>query len=180
LTPKQELADFLGNQGWRWLDYGKYAPAVKAYAWASALYPESMVNQYRLAITMDKWAVQLNERKPPDFPPLVIHWPRCLSPATLPERIKQDMLGLELTEKLLDDPAHNLCWWEPMRRSLPVYRPLAVEVNYGTDGFEVRFRLPSYNVCRWDPMRRGLKVCRPLAVEMNCGIEGIEVGFRLP
>jgi hypothetical protein len=142
LTPRQELAVFLCQRAFRWLDFGDYWPAVEPFAWACALYPGNVSMKRRLAGTIRAWDEVLAKAVPRGFPPLtVLNWPPRRFPQTLAEETERQILRLQAVEAILCHPDHRRDWWEPLRRGQCVLRrPVAAAVVFGESDFEVRFR----------------------------------------
>jgi hypothetical protein len=116
MTAKQVLSTFLRERGHCWLDLGNHRRAVESFAWASALHPENRATWNTLITHMDEWHRQLERLKPQSFPQLSFIWSKRRFASTLPQDVERDVLGLEITENLLNDPELERRWWSGLRR----------------------------------------------------------------
>jgi hypothetical protein len=123
LSPRQELACFLGTRAFRWLDLGNYQEAVESFIWASSLNLENKLAGFCTVTIMDKWHQHLQDSLPPNFPKLDIKLPPRRF-ANVPHWVEAQAIGLETMEKVLQEPEHQT-WWEMLRQS-PHSRPLEV------------------------------------------------------
>lgn len=130
LTPREELASFLAERGFRWLDYGRYRKGVEAMAWASALAPANLLLRTRLKTTMKEWEIAERRQAPRDFPQVQVRAPERRFPSALPREIEDHILTLEATENLLRDAEFEQRWWGPMRAG---HRPARAPVRALTD-----------------------------------------------
>lgn len=119
LTPRQELAGFLAERGFRWLDFGRYRRAVEGFAWARVLHPENAAYRMTLARQMDDWDESLRRQTPSRFPEFDITWPPRRYPDALPEILEQGIIALEAKENVLRNAEHEREWWGPLRRGEP-------------------------------------------------------------
>jgi hypothetical protein len=141
MTPRQELADFLGCRGHRWVDLTVYRRAVESFAWASVLAPQNEAYLSTAWILMNRWREAMNLRKPASFPEIYTGVGERRYPECLPGNVELSILGLEAVETLLMDPRHEREWWGPLRRGLGPEVPSAAFVDFVSDtSYHVRFK----------------------------------------
>jgi hypothetical protein len=133
MTPREELADFLTQRGFRWLELGKLRQAVEAFGFAYGLAPHNRGYHNTLGRTLLAWRTEVEARKPGLFPALYVEQEtRRLFPICLAQEIERDILALVATERLLDAPEFERRWWGPLRQGMVPERPIPV-------AFEARF-----------------------------------------
>jgi hypothetical protein len=133
-TPREELAEFINQRGWCWLDAGKHRQAVDCFAWACALMPGDDLQLRSLECGADPWREELLRQMPCGFPPVTIDFRSRRYPDTLPVHIEREIIHLETLENLLGDPIHERNWWQPLRNGLsPVRRLNRITVRYEND-----------------------------------------------
>jgi hypothetical protein len=121
-TPREELAWFLVQRGWRWLDVKNYREAAEAYLWATELSPDNL-GFGRNAITVLKmWGDHLKASLPAYWPDLVVRFPAARRFPSVPASMEREFISWEVAETVLRDPRHEAQWWGPMRAS-PGWRP---------------------------------------------------------
>lgn len=140
MTPQQELAFFLMERGFRWLDYQNHRRAVEAMAWSCSLVPDNAFYLNRLISTMNDWRRALLKRRPTVFPEMLIQYSERRFPSSLPLDIEQDLLGLEALENMLNDKDQEERWWKPMRwgqppsivprKALIDFTPVSCDIRY--------------------------------------------------
>jgi len=137
-TPAEELAAFLSQRSARWRDEGRKRLEVEALAWANGLSPQNRFYREFLMRAMRGWHDQLQAMMPPDFPVLFLQSAIRKFPEGLPPDLERDIVGLTVTEFLLNDPINNERWWEPMRRgvSLPG-RPTRIIIHSTPHGYHI-------------------------------------------
>lgn len=141
LTPKEELALFLENRAYCWLDLEQHRQAVYALIPACALDPcPGSFNT--LALFLGQWHDRLMRQRPPVMPALTIQLPpRQFFPA-LPEELERRLLHVNALDLLLQKPEYRQRWWDPMRQRfghLPADLPGQIVVQYRTDGVDIVF-----------------------------------------
>jgi hypothetical protein len=131
LTPREELADFITQRGFRWLELGKMRQAVEAFGFAYGLAPHNRGYHNTLARTLQTWHNEIEARKPPRFPALRFRPspPPRLYPFGLAEGIERDILGMMAQECLLNAADLNQQWWEPLRRGILPARPVPIAID---------------------------------------------------
>jgi hypothetical protein len=67
LTPREELADFLGARALCWDDCGNRPKALEAMVFAHGLWPENAMMRNWIRREMTRWKQELDERKPRGF-----------------------------------------------------------------------------------------------------------------
>lgn len=139
-TPRQELAGFLNERGWLWVEHGCYCHGIFALAWANALAPNNVWLLGSLGKAMDLWHAELGRRAPPGFPPVTILTTGRLFPESLPERIEHDIMHLEVVEKVLRCPIREQHYWAPLRHGMALARkPSEIVAEHADGRFNVRF-----------------------------------------
>ena len=119
MTPKHELAEFLGLRGHRWLDCGNYRRAVEAFASAFAAFPENQAVWNTMGRTFDGWHAELCRRGDYPFPQVVLQPSAQQLPEGLPAKVESDFCRLQVVENLLNDPEFDRTWWAPLRTGVP-------------------------------------------------------------
>jgi hypothetical protein len=117
LTPRQELAHFLGQRGLCWLDAGNRRKAAESFVWAFALYPQNRLLWNTICRVMDEWHRELQARMPPRFPGIRFQkgCPRRF-PSSIPMDVETDFAYLDVVDNLLNDAPLDHCWWQPLRQ----------------------------------------------------------------
>jgi hypothetical protein len=132
-TPQMELSGFLAERGLRLHELGMTRAAVEALVWAHALNAENDVLAGLIGEVVRRWQADLAARKPPRFPrvggPRQRRWPDTVHPAA-----EGEVLELEATEALLDDPELERRFWGPQRRGEAVAVPSVAEVTFDAEG----------------------------------------------
>lgn len=135
LTPRRELADFLGQRAYLLADLKRYREAIETFLAASALEPEKLTYPHCAVLWLGEWKKHLQAEFPPGFPRRIDvllpinqrRWP------WVDEGIEREVAFLHTTEYCLRHPNHEKWWWGPLREGRPpLYRlPTSMEVNYG-------------------------------------------------
>jgi hypothetical protein len=155
LTPRQELAIFLGQRFHCWRDQRVYRRAVEAIAWASALEPANAFFLNTLKSALNEWKITLDDRQPKCFPKISVAPGRRRFPATLPVDLECYLLSLEAIENMLNDPEKEEQWWEPMRRRQPlVVAPAAAVAEFHSNGCRIRFRFTTLSANSYAETKR--------------------------
>lgn len=135
-TPRQELAIFLNHRGLCWLENNCFREAVGAFANACELDKENWSYSHALVEAMSRWDRHVRARLMIGFPSLTIHFPPPQFPS-LPRDLDRGIIHLMVKENLLNNPTHNIRWWQPLRRD-PAQRPKGlpahITVEYPPDG----------------------------------------------
>jgi hypothetical protein len=134
LTPRQELALFLGHRGWRWQDAYQFWNALEAFALAGELSPRDATYPSCIFGCMHQWKTQLQSQYPPGFPrrvEVLLRPDRRRWPA-MPWEVEREIAALDSTEFCLHEPDHVKWWWEPLRNGKPPLRevPTSMTVDY--------------------------------------------------
>jgi hypothetical protein len=153
MTPREELANFLTQRGWRWRDQGRWRFAVESFAYASGLVPENASYLNTCKGAMNFWLDEIQKRKPPGFPALFIQAHRLLPPGVrgpdrlpherhyppgLPLEMEQELFAREALEDILRHAEFNRAFWEPMRRGVSLPRkPVRVLARLMPEGWNV-------------------------------------------
>jgi hypothetical protein len=123
LSPKQELAGFIEQRGFCWLDLKNYKQAVESFLWASILDSENCVPARLTMMALRQWQNSILANIPPNFPRVDVGWQLQRFPGA-PEHIEEQVNTLEGLQRVLDEPAHQP-WWQSLRQS-PNQRPTGV------------------------------------------------------
>ncbi len=134
MTPREELANFLGDRGCCWRDLGMYRLAAESFAWGGAVAPRNKAYLGSALMMMNRWRDVLNARKPPSFPKIYTGLGERRYPETLPRNIEQGILSLEATEFILTNETHEKAWLGALRKGLPANVPTAAFVDYSPKG----------------------------------------------
>src|SRR5262249_49941230 len=120
MTPREELADFLTQRGFRWLELGRMRQAVEAFGFASGLAPHNRGYHNTLGRTLQTWHGEVLARTPPRFPDLCLKpsSPARLFPSCLARKIEEDILARTAWECLLNAQDLDRDLWGPLRRGL--------------------------------------------------------------
>jgi hypothetical protein len=121
LTPRQEVAAFLDCRGWCAEANGLRRVAVRAYAWACQLDPESCTHERLLVRAMNRWDEELYKLMMPGFPAMEITMPPRLYPSVLLD-LERGIVHLEAKERLLTAPRLIERFWGPLRKD-PTLKP---------------------------------------------------------
>jgi hypothetical protein len=138
MSPGEELANFLCQRAACWGDVRNKRLEVEALAWACALAPHDWFHREYLKRTMNQWHDHLQTLMPPRFPPLFIQSGIRKFPEGLPSDFERDIVGLTVTEFLLNEPSNIERWWEPMRRGVfQANQPTRITVQCTPHGYDV-------------------------------------------
>jgi hypothetical protein len=141
-TPRQELANFLFERGMRWLDLGSRRQAVDALAWSHVAAPENVLSYNRMCHEIDDWNAELEKRKPRQFPVLEFDPWRRRFPDPFKWTVEKDILVLEATENLLNNPHLEARCWAPQRRGQrPAVLPDVAIFRWRDDGCDLELTL---------------------------------------
>lgn len=125
--PRRELASFLSQRAYCWLDLKNYQEASVAFAWANELAPgrhgPGSGGYARLTWqTLRTWHEELQSRLPSRlFPKLDVGLPASQF-AELPRELEREMICQRILQGLLNDPDYERRWWGPLRQ-FPHTRP---------------------------------------------------------
>ena len=129
LTPRQELADFVGRRGFRLLDAGRYEEAVRLMVRAADLHPESDGWSATAEQVSRAWDADLKRRLPPAFPVLRAAFdPNLRELPTVPWWFEQRVRFLRLAERVLADPWHDEWFWSKLRASGGPHRDVPTRI----------------------------------------------------
>ncbi|WP_088254005.1 hypothetical protein [Fimbriiglobus ruber] len=142
LSPRQEVAKFMGQRASCWMREKNYGEAAISFAWATELDPRRQ--QFYLYLTwqsIKKWKETVQSRLPSRlFPNLDLGLP-AQQFRSLSRELEREMIGLRVLEGLLCNPVYERRWWEPLRRC-PTVRPvgmpdiLSVDFRWNRPGHE--------------------------------------------
>jgi hypothetical protein len=137
-TPREELAGFLAQRGHHCWDIGWHREAANAFAWALVLHPEHELLHNNVVQVCNEWGDTLRALQPPGFPRMDVAWPARRFPVPFPKEYERAILGLEGWEKLLNHPAYERDWWEPLRRGQRVAgRPVKVRIVHSQSDCDI-------------------------------------------
>jgi hypothetical protein len=139
-TPREELAGFLGQRAACWQDEGRHRQAVEALAWASCLAPANVAYLSVMKGEMDRWLRGLQARTPPGFPAIFVRAQQRRFPLSFSAFLEKEIMGLEVTENLLNDAEDEQRWWAPLRAgTVPVGLPTTAFADFDEQGCTVHF-----------------------------------------
>jgi hypothetical protein len=142
-SPREELAGFLLQRGIAWAKLKNFAEAVTALAWAHELSPLPQHVQCT-AEAMGEWKRQVQARLPSRlFPKLDLGLPAPHF-RRMPREVERELMGLAVTQRLLDDQRLEARWWRPMRAN-PHERPAELPERISAD-------------CRWSSPGRWVTI----------------------
>ncbi len=140
MTPADELAMFLKERSLYLDETGRSGEAVDAMGWAAALVPANRRMNWLFDKMRGNWSCRLNRRKPPVFPKLFLRTERRRFPECIPIEDEIEVVALEATQNLLDDPRHIDSFWEPQRRGdQRVTVPISADVDWDGAYSTIRF-----------------------------------------
>lgn len=141
MTPREELADFLGTRGHCWLDSDSYQRAVESFVWAIAVAPRNQAYLGSVWRTLNDWRDALNARKPSSFPEIYMGLGERRYPELLPHEFEVGILRMEIMEYLLECPVYERKWWEPLRCGMRPEIPSGAFVDFLPDGrYNIRYK----------------------------------------
>jgi hypothetical protein len=124
-SPRQELANFLGQRGGCWMQERVWSEAVMSFAWANEADPRwghYLAHAYQV---MRKWHEELHAQVPSRFfPTLDIGLPRPYF-IRMPRELEREFIRMLVMERVLKNPNCERDWWGPMRCD-PQRRPKGV------------------------------------------------------
>jgi hypothetical protein len=134
LTPREELAEFVGRRGCQWWWQGNYPRALAAKVAALFVDPTWGYLWDTVRFFAYQWEAKLKVRRPPGFPRVTLladkqrrRWP------SLDWESERYLRLLEAVEKILNNPAYVVQWWHPLRAGrkplLPVPTTITVDDN---------------------------------------------------
>ncbi len=121
LSPRKELAVFVGNRGHVLLEQKGFLQACIAYAHCCELDPENWSWSQSLVGTMNRWRTELRSLMMIGFPPMTILFPPRGFP-NIPLDLERGICHEVAKDKLLHDEELNEKWWQPLRRD-PAHSP---------------------------------------------------------
>lgn len=140
LTPRQELAVFLGERGNAWLQLGDYRQAIESFAWARAADPRNDGFIGSILGQMNRWRDVLNAKKPPIFPEIYVGRGKRRFSDAVPVDLELGIIELETIENILACPVCQKQWWGPLRRGQRPAIPTTAFVDYLPDGwYNIRY-----------------------------------------
>lgn len=136
LSPRQELASFLSQRGECWLQERDYDQATTAFACALELNPSREQYRFQIIQCVRLWKATLATRLPSrHFPKLNLRLPAYQFPK-MPKECEREIVGLKITQSLLNDIELDQRWWKPLRANadqIPATLPdvMAVDFRWG-------------------------------------------------
>jgi hypothetical protein len=132
-TPRMELAGFMAERGFCWLDIGRHREAVESFVWAYVLCPQNRGMWNTLARTETAWREGLVRRTPKSFPLIRLHhdrrWPEAFG-----IEFQSGVMIVEATEALLDNAWCEEHWWGPLRRGEEARVPSCIHAHFDAAG----------------------------------------------
>jgi hypothetical protein len=129
MGPREELANFLAQRGFRCWDQGLNHKEVEAFIYAAVLEPENKLHAACAMNAMERWGKKLRAGLPPFYPKLKIHFPAQRRFPTIPESVERQMIIWELTEQSLQDARIKEMWWKPNWQPTDGRQFLVVQVH---------------------------------------------------
>jgi hypothetical protein len=132
-TPREELAGFLAQRGYRWLDHARYKEAAESFIWASARAPDHKPHAQSAVETLDRWKKRIKGLLPPNFPVIRVNMPLARRYPDVPAWVEKEHIGNEGREKLLQDPEFvrkvvKPLWASPQRRPPQIPQQIVINV----------------------------------------------------
>jgi hypothetical protein len=132
----EELANFVNGRARILRDLGHYREAAETWAFAAHLDSDTIRMSKNLLACLIEWKKHLQTRLPPQdrFPryetvcrPNKRRWPE-----SVPWPIEREFAGLMGLEDMLNDPAADHRWWQPLREGREPLEPLPqlIEAHY--------------------------------------------------
>lgn len=115
LTPRQELAIFIGNRGHVCRENDDLWGAVYSYLHASDLHCENWSWSNSLLDAMNRWDGKLRNLTPIGFPSMAILFPSRGFP-NVPLDLERGFCEMAAREKLLTSVSNQERWWKSLRR----------------------------------------------------------------
>jgi hypothetical protein len=134
MTPRQELADFLGERALLWAAEGNWRQCMDSFVGAIVADPDTPSLKNSFTRWMNKWQEELIRRSPPGFPAISMLPYRRLYPAVIPADAELAIHRLCVVESLLNDPEHEARWWSRLRRGECGVGPLGVQASVRANG----------------------------------------------
>ncbi len=125
-TPREELAGFLAQRGFRWHELGRYKEAAEAFIWAGILAPKHKLHEEDVLTVFDLWRKRNDALLPPNFPRMQVVLPPKRRFPEIPEGVETNLICYEVLEKSLRDPAFIENIVKPLRanpRQKPPHLP---------------------------------------------------------
>ena len=134
LFPREELAWFLCQRAECWMQEKNYGEAVLAFTWANELAPHCGHYGFLTAQAMRRWKETQQKRLPksPYYPKLNLGVPAPHF-KHMPRPAECELIGLMVTEWLIDHPRLVGGWWHALRSKpyqKPAGMPAAIPVDF--------------------------------------------------
>jgi len=116
MTPREELANFIGQRGFVLKDLHRYREAVEVLVQASELTPNQATYPGCILSVLREWKVNLQKRLPKSFPKLeLLLRPDQRRFPSIPWEIEREYAGLDSLDDILNDPDADRPLWQPLR-----------------------------------------------------------------
>lgn len=116
LSPKEEMAYFIGDRAHVFLEHQRFAEASFEYARACQTDIENWGWSHSLTDAMNRWKIHLHAMMMLGFPALTITFPPRRFPL-IPLDLERGLVHMAVKEDLLRNSSLNEKWWEPLRRN---------------------------------------------------------------
>ncbi len=122
LSPKEEMAIFIGDRGHVFLQHQRFGEASFEYARACETEIENWGWSNCLTDAMNKWKSQLQGLMAKGFPAMTVEFPPRRYPS-IPLDLERGLWHMAIKQDFLTNAEMNARWWEPLRRNPPVLAP---------------------------------------------------------
>jgi hypothetical protein len=131
LTPRRELAEFLGQRAYRLTDLGRYQEAIEAFIAAAELEPDLLTYRQCAVLWLAEWKRRLQAEFPPAFPRRIEsvrpfyrrRWPG------VDRGNEREFESLHATEFSVRNLLHERLWWAPLRAGLSPEKPVPASIT---------------------------------------------------
>lgn len=116
-TPREELAGFLAQRGYRWLDLRKFKESAESFIYAAILAPDHKLHGSCVLSILKKWHAKLRGELPGHFPNVVVRFPPRRWPS-IPLSVEREFICWQAIEDCLHNPNARPDWLEAQSHTL--------------------------------------------------------------
>jgi len=121
LTPREEVALFIAERAFQWLDAGEYRRAVECCRAAIGLHPDTFSWKESFLLILEKWTQALTLKFPGLRPSIRVQWDNQRHWLILPYELEKRLHAIHSLDAVLNHPEYDWLYWQPMRKGqLPV------------------------------------------------------------